>query len=284
MRKGNFHATLTRIHQHMTRIELAALIQRKQSFLCVGLDTDPAKLPDHLKGDIDGIYKFNKAIIETTLPYAVSYKFNIAFYEALGPKGWEILERCIQLVPEQEALIIADAKRGDIGNTAAQYAKAFFEALNCHAITINPYMGKDSVTPFLDFDGRWTIVLGLTSNPGAADIELQQLASGRMVFEEAMERMASYGTPDNMMFVVGATKAEYFDKVRDVVPEHFLLVPGVGAQGGSLEELKVLMTKDVGLLVNSSRQIIYASSNADFAQAAGAKAADLQAQMSAMLS
>lgn len=267
----------------MNRQELIALIRRKQSFLCVGLDTDPEKLPAPLKGQKDAMYEFNKAIIEATLPYAVSYKFNIAFYEALGAEGWDILGRSIDLIPSREALIIADAKRGDIGNTAAQYAKAFFEHLNCHAITVNPYMGKDSVTPFLDHPDKWTIILGLTSNPGAADIELLTLADGRYVFEEAITRMASYGSPNNTMFVVGATKASHFEKVRNIIPDHFLLVPGVGVQGGTLEDLKPLMTGDCGILVNSSRQVIYASPGADFADAAGIEARKIQQVMKTML-
>lgn len=267
----------------MTRAQLVQLIRQKQSFLCVGLDTDPTKLPEHLPGDADGVVEFNRAIIDATLPYAAAYKFNIAFYEAMGIKGWEALEKSIALVPKNEALIIADAKRGDIGNTAKQYAKAFFESLDCDAITINPYMGKDSVTPFLEYTDRWSIVLGLTSNLGAEDIELLSLASGEMVFEEAMRRMAQYGSVDNLMFVVGATKAEYFDRIRKIAPDHFLLVPGVGAQGGCLSDLQPLMNEDVGLLVNSSRQIIYADSGVDFAKAAGAQALSLQQQMSQML-
>lgn len=267
----------------MNRKELIELIQRKRSFLCVGLDTDPSKLPAHLKNEKDGMYEFNKAIIETTLPYAVSYKLNIAFYEALGIEGWDILKRTIDLIPNREALIIADAKRGDIGNTAAQYAKAFFETLNCHAITINPYMGEDSVAPFLEYKDHWSIVLGLTSNPGAADIELLELKNGKMVFEAAIEKVASYGSEENLMFVVGATKAEYFTRIRKIIPNHFLLVPGVGAQGGSLEALSSVLTKDCGLLVNSSRQIIYASSGEDFAEAAAKQAALLQSTMNKML-
>ena len=267
----------------MTRKELAALIEQKQSFLCVGLDTDPAKLPSHLASNPDGVFEFNKAIIESTLPYAVSYKFNIAFYEALGVKGWEILENSIQLIPKGEALIIADAKRGDIGNTAAQYAKAFFETLDCDAITINPYMGKDSVTPFLAYENKWSIVLGITSNEGAKDIELIKAESGRYVFEEAIEAIAKHGTDENLMFVVGATQAAFFEKVRKVSPNHFLLVPGIGAQGGTLENLKPLMTNDCGLLVNSSRGIIYASSSEDFAEAAAKASAEIQSSMASML-
>lgn len=267
----------------MTRTELYRLIQRKQSFLCVGLDTDPNKLPMHIAGEADAVFLFNKAIIDATLPFAVSYKFNIAFYEALGTKGWEILERSINLIPKGEALIIADAKRGDIGNTATQYAKAFFEALDCHAITINPYMGKDSVTPFLAYKNKWSIVLGLTSNEGAKDIELIRTDSGKYVFEEAMKTIAEYGSEQNLMFVVGATKPEYFQKVRQASPNHFFLVPGVGAQGGSLEDLASIMTRDCGLLVNSSRGIIYASMGLDFAEASAQAAQSIQKKMAKML-
>lgn len=267
----------------MNRQELTALIHRKKSFLCVGLDTDPRKMPSPLQYALDGVFEFNRAIIEATLPYTVGYKFNIAFYEAMGSKGWEVLSRSIDLVPRGEAFIIADAKRGDIGNTATQYAKAFFETFDCDAVTVNPYMGKDSVTPFLGYENKWAIVLGLTSNPGAEDIELLELKSGRYVFEEAIENMASCGTPENMMFVVGATKASHFERVRNIIPDHFLLVPGIGAQGGTIESLKPLMTPDCGLLVNSSRQVIYASSSHDYAQAAASEAGKIQHQMSVML-
>ncbi|MDP4687165.1 MAG: orotidine-5'-phosphate decarboxylase [Salibacteraceae bacterium] len=267
----------------MSRKELFELILRKQSFLCVGLDTDPEKLPKGFSKDAEGVYAFNKAIIEATLPYSVSYKFNIAFYEALGIKGWEALERSIKLIPKGEALIIADAKRGDIGNTAAQYAKAFFETLDCDAITINPYMGKDSVTPFLKYHDKWSIVLGLTSNEGAKDIELLTTSEGEYVFEAAMKNIVSYASDENLMFVVGATQPEYFKKVRDAAPNHFFLVPGVGAQGGTLEDLAQILTKDCGLLVNSSRGIIYASSESDFAEAAANAAKEIQQKMSLKL-
>jgi len=267
----------------LNRQELIELIYRKRSFLCVGLDTDPEKLPTHLKSDKDGVYEFNKAIIESTLPYAVAYKLNIAFYEAMGVKGWEILSRTIQLIPKGESLIIADAKRGDIGNTASQYAIAFFEKLDCDAITVNPYMGKDSVQPFLEFSNKWTIVLGLTSNPGASDIEMLKLATGEYVFEAAMRSVAEYGTSENLMFVVGATKAENFERIRRIAPDHFLLVPGVGAQGGTLHDLKPLLIADCGVLVNSSRQIIYADSSHEFPEAAAREAADLQKQMAELL-
>ena len=267
----------------MNRTELVNLIRRKRSFLCVGLDTDPEKLPAHLPKDANGVLAFNKAIIESTLPYTVSYKLNIAFYEAMGLDGWKALQETIKLIPKGETLIIADAKRGDIGNTASQYAKAFFDNLDCDAITVNPYIGRDSVEPFLSYKGKWTIALGLTSNIGAIDIELLDLANGRMVFEEAIESLAKLGTTDNLMFVVGATKADYFDKIRAIIPEHFLLVPGVGAQGGKLEDLKGVMTNDCGLLVNSSRQIIYADGSEGFAEKAAIQAEKLQQQMAKML-
>ena len=267
----------------MNKTELVNLIRIKRSFLCVGLDTDPEKLPAHLPKDANGVLAFNKAIIESTLPYTVSYKLNIAFYEAMGLDGWKALQETIKLIPKGETLIIADAKRGDIGNTASQYAKAFFDNLDCDAITVNPYMGRDSVEPFLSYKGKWTIALGLTSNIGAIDIELLDLANGRMVFEEAIESLAKLGTTDNLMFVVGATKADYFDKIRAIIPEHFLLVPGVGAQGGKLEDLKGVMTNDCGLLVNSSRQIIYADGSEGFAEKAAIQAEKIQQQMAKML-
>ena len=267
----------------MNKAEIVQLIRRKQSFLCVGLDSDPAKMPGHLPKTAEGVLAFNEAIIKSTLPYTVAYKLNIAFYEALGEDGWHALARTIEKIPKGEALIIADAKRGDIGNTAAQYAKAFFEQLDCDAITISPYMGADSVTPFLAFDNKWSIVLGLTSNKGAEDVELQRLENGRFVFQETMTRIAKLGNSENIMFVIGATKAEYFSPIRSEFPDHFFLVPGVGAQGGTLEELKMLMNGDVGLLVNSSRQIIFASSGEDFAEASAMKASELQIQMSQMI-
>jgi orotidine-5'-phosphate decarboxylase len=267
----------------MTRTELATLIRKKQSFLCVGLDTDPLKLPKHLPQNAQGVYEFNKGIIEATLPFAVAYKFNIAFYESMGIEGWKVLERSLKLVPKDEALIIADAKRGDIGNTAAQYAKAFFESLACDAITINPYMGKDSITPFLEYENKWSIVLGLTSNRGAEDIELLKTEDGEYVFEAAMRKIATYGTEENLMFVVGATKAEYFEKVRKVAPRNFFLVPGVGAQGGALEDLAPMLTDDCGLLVNSSRGIIYAANDETFANAAINASERIQQKMALML-
>ncbi len=267
----------------MNKEALVELIRRKQSFLCVGLDTDPDKLPEHLGKDAEAVYLFNRSIIESTLPYAVSYKLNIAFYEAMGTDGWDVLKRTVDLIPKGEALIIADAKRGDIGNTAARYGKAFFETFDCDAITVNPYMGEDSITPFLAYAGKWTIVLGLTSNKGAQDVELLELKDGRFVFEAVIERVAELGSSDNLMFVVGATQTDHLERVRKIIPDHFLLVPGVGAQGGKLEDLKALMNGDVGILVNSSRKIIYASSKGDFAERAADEAAAMRAQMKEML-
>jgi len=267
----------------MKRSDLVELIRKKQSFLCVGLDTDPNKIPDHLKSGEDGVLQFNKAIIEATLPYAVSYKLNIAFYEAMGEKGWKILRKTIDMIPRQEALIIADAKRGDIGNTADRYAHAFFEEFNCHAVTVNPYMGEDSITPFTAYENNWAILLGLTSNKGAKDFELLKLDDGRYVYEAVIQRSAELDVNNNIMFVVGATQSEHFERIRNVAPSHFLLVPGVGAQGGTLSDLKPLVTDEVGLLVNSSRKIIYASSGLDFADAAQKEAEVLQVAMSQMI-
>jgi orotidine-5'-phosphate decarboxylase len=267
----------------MNRIELIELINKKQSFLCVGLDTDTNKLPDHLPKNAEGVLEFNKQIIDSTKEFAVSFKLNIAFYEALGIEGWKALEKTINYIPKDQALVIADAKRGDIGNTADQYAKAFFENLKADAITVNPYMGRDSVEPFLKYVNKWTIALGLTSNIGAIDIELMDLKNGRKVYEDAIDSIAKLGTIDNLMFVVGATKVEYFEKIRTIIPDHFLLIPGVGAQGGKLQDLQSAMNEDCGLLVNSSRQIIYASKGVDFAEQAAVQASVLQRQMAEML-
>lgn len=267
----------------MTRKELIDLINRKKSFLCVGLDTDVEKLPITLKNSKDAVYEFNKAIIEATLPYAVSYKLNIAFYEAMGSEGWDILKRTCDLIPPGEAFLIADAKRGDIGNTASQYAKAFFEQMPFHSITVNPYMGADAVMPFLLYEGKWSVVLGLTSNLGAADIQMQKLQDGRFVFEAAIESVAKLGSTSQIMFVVGATQTNHFKSIRNIVPDHFLLVPGVGAQGAGLKDVMPLLTKECGLLVNSSRQIIYASSKSDFAEAASDKAKEMQVEMATLL-
>lgn len=270
----------------MTRDQLVANIKSKKSFLCVGLDTDIKKLPAHLQGDKDAIFKFNKAIIDSTAPYCVAYKPNLAFYECFGIEGWTALEQTVKYIktnyPDQ--FIIADAKRGDIGNTSAMYARSFFEHLDVDAVTVAPYMGEDSVTPFLGYVGKWIIVLGLTSNKGSHDFQLTADAEGLPLYQRVMSRVSEWGTDDNTMFVVGATQGRMFEDVRKVVPTKFLLVPGVGAQGGSLEEVaKYGLTKDCGLLVNSSRGIIYASTGEDFAEVAGEKAQELQQQMATIL-
>ncbi len=266
----------------MTKTELHDRIQAKKSFLCVGLDTDPAKLPAILQNEKDPVLSFNRAIIEATHDLAVSYKPNLAFYEALGPKGWETLQATLETIPEG-LFTIADAKRGDIGNTADAYARTFFHTYAFDSVTVNPYMGRDSVTPFLQYPGKWAIVLGLTSNPGAADI--QYLSTGaEKVYEATMRQVAGWGTAENTMFVVGATRPEELKRIREQFPEHFLLVPGVGAQGGSLEEVyRNGANSQTGLLVNASRSILYASSGADFAEAARAEALRMQGEMAELL-
>lgn len=263
----------------MTRNELFDQIRQKESYLCVGLDTDIHRLPEHLLTSEDPLFEFNKQIIDATHEYAVAYKPNIAFYEAHGVKGWESLQKTIEYIPD-DIFVIADAKRGDIGNTSKMYARAFFEQMNCDAITVAPYMGEDSVTPFLDFEGKWVILLGLTSNAGGKDFQNLTLTKGGELYQEVLRKSAEWGNEDQLMYVVGATRAEALQEIREIVPNHFLLVPGVGAQGGSLEEVsRYGMNKQCGLLVNSSRGIIYASSENDFAQVAGSKARELQQQM-----
>ena len=253
--------------------QLSTTIFAKQSFLCVGLDTDSTKLPKGLQDNAADIIRFNKAIIDATLESAVSYKINTAFYEAMGKKGWEIMEETLAYIPDTH-FTIADAKRGDIGNTAAQYAKTFFETYPFDSVTVAPYMGRDSILPFLDYKDKTTIVLGLTSNKGAADFEQQELKSGKKVYETVLETVATWGSPDNLMFVVGATQAAALAGIRRLIPEHFLLVPGVGAQGGTVEEVAAAgFNSRCGLLVNVSRGIIYASSDADFQQQAATAAA-----------
>ncbi|MEO0405390.1 MAG: orotidine-5'-phosphate decarboxylase [Bacteroidota bacterium] len=255
-------------------------MQRKKSFLCVGLDTDINKIPPHLKDNEDAIFEFNKAIIEATSDLCVAYKPNTAFYERHGSKGWDALERTIEIIP-QDCLVIADAKRGDIGNTSSYYAEAVFSGLGADAITVAPYMGEDSVSPFLEFEDKWTIVLGLTSNKGAQDF---QWHGDTPLYQTVIEKCQEWGTPEQLMFVVGATRPEFFAEIRKVAPDNFLLVPGVGAQGGSLTEVaKYGMTKEIGLLVNSSRGIIYAGQGKDFAEEARKKALTLQEEMSVLL-
>lgn len=262
----------------MTKKELLAQIRLKESFLCVGLDPDMGKLPTHLLEYDDPIFEFNKAIIDATHPYAVAYKPNTAFFECHGSKGWDSLEKTINYIPS-ECMIIADAKRGDIGNTSSYYAKTFFETLHADAVTVAPYMGSDSVLPFTQFEGKWVVLLALTSNEGAKDFQLQKGENG-FLFEQVLRKSMEWASPEKMMFVVGATRAEDIAEVRKLAPDYFFLVPGVGAQGGSLEEVVKYGANDsCGLLVNSSRGIIYASSGLDFAAAAKKEALKMQNQM-----
>lgn len=270
----------------MNRQELIQQIREKKSFLCVGLDTDIKKIPEHLLSEEDPIFAFNKAIIDATAPYCVSYKPNLAFYESNGVKGWISFDKTIQYLNENypNHFIIADAKRGDIGNTSAMYARTFFEEMNLDALTVAPYMGEDSVTPFLQYEGKWVILLALTSNKGSHDFQLTEDPQGERLFEKVLRKSQEWGNADNMMYVVGATQGKMFEDIRKVAPDHFLLVPGVGAQGGSLEEVcKYGMTKDCGLIVNSSRAIIYADKTERFAEVAGEKAREVQQQMEALL-
>ena len=266
----------------MTREELIKQIHAKQSFLCVGLDTDVKKIPQHLLQADDPIFEFNKAIIDATAPYCVAYKPNLAFYESLGVKGLLAFERTVAYLNENypEQFVIADAKRGDIGNTSQMYARTFFETYNLDALTVAPYMGEDSVTPFLAYEGKWVILLALTSNKGSHDFQLMEDAQGVRLFEHVLTKSQTWGNADNMMYVVGATQGEAFKDIRRHAPNHFLLVPGIGAQGGSLHDVcQYGMNKDCGLLVNSSRGIIYASNGADFAEVAAEKAREVQEEM-----
>lgn len=266
----------------MTRSQLIEQIQKKKSYLCVGLDTDIAKIPKHLLTESDPVFSFNKAIIDATKNFCVAYKINTAFYEALGLKGWEAMEKTVNYIGE-EHFKIADAKRGDIGNTSDQYAKAFFETMPFDSITVAPYMGEDSVKPFLQHKGKWAIVLGLTSNKGANDFELQKTGDG-LLYEKVLQTVSTWGTPENLMFVVGATQTDSFTNIRKLTPDHFYLVPGVGAQGGSLKEIsEKAMNKDCGILVNASRAIIFASDGEDFAEKARAVALQYQQEMSIYL-
>lgn len=266
----------------MTRKELIASIQRKRSFLCVGLDTDLKKVPAHLLQEEDPVFAFNKAIIDATAPYCVAYKPNLAFYESMGVKGWIAFEKTVAYLRENypDQFIIADAKRGDIGNTSAMYARTFFEEMDLDAVTVAPYMGEDSVTPFLGYEGKWVILLALTSNKGSHDFQLTEDAQGEKLFEKVLRKSQEWAGNDQMMYVVGATQGKAFEDIRHIAPNHFLLVPGIGAQGGSLEEVcKYGMTSECGLIVNSSRAIIYADATERFAQVAGEKAREVQAQM-----
>ena len=262
----------------MTRAELVAQIKAKKSFLCVGLDTDLDKIPKHLLDCEDPIFEFNKQIIDATKDLCVAYKPNLAFYESLGIKGWQSLQKTLDYIPK-DIFTIADAKRGAIGNTSSMYAKAFFENMDFDSVTVAPYMGKDSVQPFFVYDNKWVILLALTSNAGGKDFQLIE-SDGKPLYQQVLETSSEWGTDSNMMYVVGATRADWLGEIRKTIPNHFLLVPGVGAQGGSLEEVsKYGMNKDCGLLVNSSRGIIYASSGTDFADAAREKSKEFQEQM-----
>jgi len=270
----------------MNRQQLINEIFTKKTFLCVGLDTDINKIPAHLKNEDDPIFAFNKAIIDATAPYCVAYKPNLAFYECYGLKGMLAFEKTIQYIKENHPnhFIIADAKRGDIGNTSKMYAQTFFEEYNLDSVTVAPYMGEDSVKPFLEYDGKWVILLALTSNKGSHDFQLTEDKQGERLFEKVLKKSQEWGPTENLMYVVGATQGKMFEDIRRIAPEHFLLVPGVGAQGGSLQEVcKYGMTKDCGLLVNSSRGIIYASADTDFAEVAAVKAKELQEEMAVEL-
>ncbi len=270
----------------MTRHELIEQIRKKKSFLCIGLDTDLKKIPAHFLSSDDPLFEFNKAVIDATADYCVAYKPNIAFYECLGPKGWESLKKTVEYIP-RDIFTIADAKRGDIGNTSTYYAKTFFETYAFDAVTVAPYMGHDSVVPFLEFEGKWAIMLALTSNPGAMDFQMQRLPDGdehKFMCERIVSTSLKWKGAERLMFVVGATRGEDIERVRKIAKDHFLLVPGIGAQGGSLEEVcRYGMNADCGLLVNVSRDIIYPEPGPDFGQAVREKAVAYQRQMAAEL-
>ena len=266
----------------MTRQQLIDNIKRKQTFLCVGLDPDIKKIPEHLLRCDNPIFEFNRQIIDATAPYAVAYKPNLAFYECLGTEGWIAFEKTVNYIRQQypDQFIIADAKRGDIGNTSRMYAQSFFEHLGVDAVTVAPYMGEDSVTPFLGYEGKWVVLLALTSNKGSHDFQLTEDADGRRLFENVITTASKWAGPEALMYVVGATQGRMFEDIRRVAPDNFLLVPGVGAQGGSLEEVcRYGLTSDCGLLVNSSRGIIFASNGVDFAERVAEEAKKLQIQM-----
>jgi len=268
----------------MTRSELVSFIYAKQSFLCVGLDSDLEKIPPHLRSEKNPVLSFNKAVIDATRDFCVAYKPNIAFYEAMGTKGWEILEATLDYIPRSH-FTIADAKRGDIGNTSRLYAKTFFETFNFDAVTVSPYMGVDSVEPFLEFSEKWVIILALTSNRGSKDFQLEEDKFGRKLFEKILQRSSTWGNTENIMYVVGATQASALTGIRKIIPEHFLLVPGVGAQGGKLVEVwQYGHNHDAGLLVNSSRGIIYAGgTDVDFSDKVSLAAAQIQKLMARLL-
>lgn len=268
----------------MKREELVKQIKSKESYLCIGLDTDLKKIPASLQKYEDPIFEFNKRIIDATHEYCVAYKPNIAFYEAMGSKGWDSLEKTLEYIPK-EIFTIADAKRGDIGNTSGLYARAFFDNMNFDSVTVAPYMGEDSVTPFLEFKDKWVILLALTSNSGSKDYQMMKLENGKYLYQEVLEKSSQWGNSSNLMYVVGATQATLLKDIRKIIPDHFLLVPGVGAQGGSLEEVSQNgMNKNCGLLVNASRSIIYASSGDDFGVKAKEEAIKLRDEMKIYLS
>jgi orotidine-5'-phosphate decarboxylase len=262
----------------MTREQLVENIYQKQSFLCVGLDSDASKIPNHLFSEEDPLFSFNKAIIDATKQYAVAYKINTAFYEAQGIKGWTSMAKTLEYIPK-DCFTIADAKRGDIGNTADQYAKTFFDTYSFDSVTVNPYMGKDSVTPFLQIPGKWAIVLGLTSNKGSQDFQLQPCGDS-LLYERVMKTVSSWGTTKNIMFVIGATQTDQLKNIRNEYPDHFFLIPGIGAQGGDLEAvINSSVNADLGILINVSRSIIFAGNSFDFDTAAGKVAAEYQQKM-----
>ncbi|MDR1582444.1 MAG: orotidine-5'-phosphate decarboxylase [Prevotellaceae bacterium] len=270
----------------MTAKEIFEQIKKKKSFLCTGLDTDIRKLPECLRSELDPVFSFNKAIVDATVDYTVAYKPNLAFYESNGEKGWLSLRKTVEYIRENypDVFLIADAKRGDIGNTSEMYAKTFFETLDFDAVTLSPYMGKDTVEPFLKFAGKWSVLLALTSNSSAKDFQYMDNGNGICLFERVLEISKSWGNVDNTMYVVGATKTEMLAKIRTVVPDHFLLVPGIGAQGGSLDDVaKYGMNSVCGLLVNSSRTILYADKTEKFADAAANEAKKIQMKMNKML-
>ena len=267
----------------MTRFTLIEQIRSKKTYLCVGLDTDPQKVPSFLQSFPDPVFEFNKRIIDSTKSHCVAYKINTAFYEVSGAAGWESMQKTADYIPSTH-FKIADAKRGDIGNTSTLYARAFFETLSFDAVTVAPYMGEDSIRPFLDYKDKWTILLGLTSNAGAADFELQGHQNG-LLYESVLQKASQWGTTENLMFVIGATQAEQFRHIRALTPDHFYLVPGVGMQGGSLKDISErALNRDCGLLVNASRAIIYAGSGEDFAEKAGLLAGRYAAEMAGFLS
>jgi len=270
------------VDYNMNRAELKAQILAKQSYLCVGLDTDIKKIPQHLLQEENPILAFNKAVIDATKDFTVAYKINTAFYEAMGIKGWQIMEETLNYIPK-DIFTIADAKRGDIGNTSEQYARTFFETFPYDSVTVAPYMGRDSVEPFLKFDGKWTIVLGLTSNEGSKDFQYLPVGEGKL-YEQVLTTVSQWGTPENLMFVIGATRTDQIAHVRGLLPQHFFLVPGVGAQGGDLAAIsRAALIEDGGLLVNVSRGVIYAGDGVDFTDKVRAAAQDYQQQMAALL-